>query len=41
LNLYDLPGELPDEERFERLAEGQDVLVERIVSTGQSTPPGE
>jgi cupin 2 domain-containing protein len=41
LNLYDLPGELPDEELFERLAEGAGVLVERIVSTGQSTPPGE
>jgi cupin 2 domain-containing protein len=41
LNLYDLPGERPGEERFERLAEGPGVLVERIVSTGQSTPPGE
>lgn len=41
MNLYDLPSELPGEERFERLAEGAGVLVERIVSTGQSTPPGE
>lgn len=35
-----LPGRLPDEV-FETLAEGSDVTVERIVSTGQATPDGE
>jgi cupin 2 domain-containing protein len=28
-------------ERFDTLAESAEVLVERIVSTGQETPPGE
>ena len=28
-------------ELFDALAESPDVLVERIVSTGQTTPPGE
>ena len=31
---------LSEEELFERLAGGADVLVERIVSTGQRTGPG-
>ena len=31
MNLFDLPGELPDGELFEPVAEGADVLVERIV----------
>lgn len=35
-----LPGRLPDEV-FEKLAEGDGVTVERIVSTGQSTPAGD
>jgi cupin 2 domain-containing protein len=41
LNLYDLPSDVAGEELFEAVAEGGGVLVERIVSTGQSTPPGE
>jgi cupin 2 domain-containing protein len=41
LSLYDLPDRLPREELFEPLAESTGVLVERIVSTGQSTPQGE
>ena len=40
MNLYDLPSDLPGAELFEPVAEGGGVLVERIVSTGQSTPPG-
>jgi cupin 2 domain-containing protein len=40
VNLFDLPPELPDDELIERLAGGGDVLVERIVSSGQATPPG-
>ena len=40
-NIFRLPGSLPSEELVEALARGQGVLVERIVSTGQATPPGE
>lgn len=35
-----LPGRLP-EEVFEKLAEGNGVTIERIVSTGQATPEGQ
>lgn len=35
-----LPGEAPQEERFEALLERRGVLLERIVSTGQASPPG-
>jgi len=38
--LAGLPARLPDE-LFETLAAGGGVSVERIVSTGQATPPGE
>ena len=41
MNLFALPADLPSGELSERLAGGEDVLVERIVSTGQFTPPGE
>lgn len=41
MNLFELPPELPADELFEPLAAGDGVLVERIVSTGQSTPVGE
>jgi cupin 2 domain-containing protein len=41
LNLFDPPAEPHHDEVFEPLALGAGVLVERIVSTGQSTPPGE
>jgi cupin 2 domain-containing protein len=40
-NVFRLPGTLPPEELAEVLAGGEGVLVERIVSTGQSTPAGE
>lgn len=36
-----LPEPLAPQELFERLAAGDRVLVERIVSTGQATPTGE
>lgn len=40
-NLFaDLPSKLP-EERFEALLEKNGLTLERIVSTGQATPPGE
>lgn len=41
MNVFELPAELPADELFERLAGGGEVLVERIVSTGQATPAGE
>lgn len=37
--LADLPGELP-EELFETLLQTPSVRIERIVSTGQASPPG-
>lgn len=40
-NLFaDLPSKLT-EERFEALLEQRGLTLERIVSTGQATPPGE
>jgi cupin 2 domain-containing protein len=40
-NLFRLPGSLPPEELVEALARGDGVLIERIVSAGQATAPGE
>lgn len=40
-NVFRLPDRLPPEELVERLAGGDDVRVERIVSAGQISPPGE
>lgn len=40
-DIFALPDPLPDREVFEPLARGRHALVERIVSTGQATPPGE
>ena len=40
-NIFDLPPELPTEECFEPLVSGDNVLIERIISTGQITPVGE
>jgi cupin 2 domain-containing protein len=41
VNVFAVPADLPSEELVERLAGSDNVLVERIVSTGQSTAPGE
>ena len=41
LNIYDLPNPLPAEELFTDLIQDRGVKIERIVSTGQSTPEGE
>ena len=41
VNLFGLPTTLPDGELFEHLAGNDDVLVERIVSSGHATPEGE
>ena len=39
-NIFNLP-KLPPQELVETLLKSEDVLIERIVSTGQVTPPGE
>jgi cupin 2 domain-containing protein len=40
-NLFQLPIPLPIAEQFETLAEGHQLRIERIISTGQTTAPGE
>ena len=40
-NIYQLSQNLPSEEIFEILLSTPNILVERIISTGQVTPPGE
>ncbi len=40
-NIFDLPSSLPNKELFESLVSADNILIERIISTGQTTPPGE
>jgi cupin 2 domain-containing protein len=40
-NIFRLPGSLPPAELVEALVRTEGVLVERIVSAGQATPPDE
>ncbi len=40
-NIFDLPSSLPNKELFESLVSADNILIERIISTGQVTPPGE
>ena len=40
-NIFDLPSSLPNKELFESIVANDNILIERIVSTGQITPPGE
>lgn len=40
MNLFDPPAEGKDEEVFESLIPDKGVLIERILSTGQASPPG-
>ena len=40
-NLFDLPDPLPDHEIFTELSDSGAVRIERIVSTGQTTPFGQ
>jgi cupin 2 domain-containing protein len=40
-NIFNLSPELPNEELFEPLLSTSNVSIERIISTGQITPPGE
>jgi cupin 2 domain-containing protein len=40
-NIFDLPPLLTDRELFESLLSTDNLLIERIISTGQTTAPGE
>lgn len=40
-NLFDFPPVLPCDEVFESLLSSQNILIERIISTGQITPTGQ
>jgi len=40
VNLFQLPNPLPEDELFEALTVDDSVLIERIVSAGQTTQPG-
>jgi cupin 2 domain-containing protein len=40
-NIFELPISLPPEELFESLVAADQLRIERIISTGQVTPPGE
>lgn len=39
MNLFELPADLADAEVFDALIPDQGVLIERIISTGQASPP--
>ena len=39
-NLFTLPSQLPQEELFDLLVSAQGVSIQRIISSGQTTPPG-
>ena len=39
-NLFKLPKLPIKEERFDKLLEKEGILIERIISTGQVSPPG-
>lgn len=40
-NVFELPDRLPADEQIETLVAAGAVKIERIVSSGQRTPPGE
>ncbi|MDY7012742.1 MAG: cupin domain-containing protein [Cyanobacteriota bacterium] len=40
-NIFQLPSNLPNEEVFEAIVQRDRVLIERIISTGQTTLPGD
>ncbi|BAU10785.1 hypothetical protein LEP3755_12770 [Leptolyngbya sp. NIES-3755] len=41
MNIFELPENLLDREILEPLIETDQLLIERIISTGQTTPEGE
>jgi cupin 2 domain-containing protein len=40
MNLFCLPARLPQNEWLDTLLQCGDIRIERIISTGQSSPPG-
>ena len=40
-NIFDVPPCLPPQELWETLVSNHNILIERIISTGQTTPVGE
>ncbi len=40
-NIFNLPSSLPNRELFESIISNDNILIERIISTGQTTPAGE
>ena len=40
-NIYELPQVLDQLEQFEQIAAGENVQIERTISTGQTTPTGQ
>ncbi len=40
-NIYELSQEVSQLEKFEQIAAGENIQIERIVSTGQTTPSGQ
>ena len=40
-NIFELPAKLPNEEIFDLLVSADNILIERIISSGQTTPEGE
>jgi len=40
-NIYEIPSDINQAEKFERLETGDNILIERIISTGQTTPEGQ
>ncbi|WP_009545876.1 cupin domain-containing protein [Crocosphaera subtropica] len=39
-NIFQLPNQLNDQEIFETILNSKNVKIERIISTGQTTPEG-
>ena len=40
-NIYQLCQEVSQLEKFEEIAAGENIQIERIISTGQTTPAGQ
>lgn len=40
MNLFNLTSDLPDEEIFDQLYQNEKIKIERIISSGQCSPPG-
>ena len=40
-NIYELSQEVFQLEKFEQIAAGENIQIERIISTGQTTPAGQ